>query len=88
MKKLKKIITLSNKTLAKAEQLYGSATALAEKIGVSKQVFSYWRSGKTLLPYEKAIEIFIITNGKISLYDLRSDLASLTKDFAEYHNKL
>ena len=86
--KFKRNVKRSNRALAKAEQLYGSAIALAKKIGVSKQRLNYWRSGKTLLPYDKAVAIFITTQGKISLYDLRPDLSMLTREYAKHSNKL
>lgn len=88
MNKIKTAIKCSNKALAQAERLYGSASALAKRIGVSKQCFRYWRSGKTLLPYEQAVKIFIITRGKVSLYDLRPDLSWLTEEYAKYSSKL
>lgn len=88
MTKLKKAIKCSNKALTKAEELCGSASALAKKIGVSKQCFNHWRSGKTLLPYDKAVSVFIITGGRVSLYDLRPDLSLLTRECARYSNKL
>ena len=83
MNKLKKAIKRSNKALTKAAQLYGSASALAKEIGVSKQHVSYWRSGKTLLPYDNAVKIFIATNCRVSLHDLRPDLSLLTRELED-----
>ncbi|MEI8055471.1 MAG: YdaS family helix-turn-helix protein [bacterium] len=88
MTRFKKNVKRSNRALTKAEQLYGSASELARKIGISKQRFNYWKSGKTLLPYDKAVKIFIVTDGRVSLYDLRPDLSLLTKGFARYSNNL
>jgi len=85
---LKKDIKHSNKALAKAERLYGCASSLAKKIGVSKQCYRYWRTKKTLLPLEKAMRIFIVTKGKISLYDLRPDLKFLIGEFIRTHSLL
>ena len=45
-------------------------------IGVSKQLLNYWNN--SLLPYDKAVAIYIFTDGKVSLEELRPDKVFLT----------
>jgi len=58
--------------IRKAEKMFGSEKALAEKIGVDRQRLSYWKT-VTLIPYEFAVEIFMVTGGKVTLDELRVD---------------
>lgn len=53
---------------------HGSAKQLAEQLGVSSQVIHLWRLGKRPIPPKKAVEIFLLSNGIVGLYDMRPDV--------------
>jgi len=78
VKTLKSGIIASGKAIDKASKLLGSEIILARQLGVSRHNVHYWKFN-TLLPYDKAVAIHIITNGKISLDELRPDLKLLNK---------
>ncbi len=64
----------------KAAKAIGSEKALAAKIGVSRQRLNYWKLN-TKLPYDKAVAIYVATEGLVELTELRPDLKSLTRNF-------
>lgn len=76
-----KIVEQSKRGLMKAIRLFCSTKDLALRIGISKQRINYWKSSDVLMPYEIAIKIFVATNGQISIYELRPDLADLTRQY-------
>lgn len=78
MKTFRKGIITSALAIDKASKLVGSDRRLARQIDVSSQSILYWKFN-TLLPYDKAVAIHIITNGKVSLDELRPDLKLLNK---------
>lgn len=76
---LAELVERSKRGLMKAIRLYDSTQSLAKKIGITKQRLNYWKSSTALMPYDIAIKIFIVTDGRVSLYELRPDLAGMTK---------
>ena len=72
-------IIISRNAIEKAAKIIGSETALAKKIGVSKQRLNYWKNA--LMPYDMAIAIYLITEGKVDIDELRPDKRFLTKKF-------
>ena len=81
-----KLAERSKRALMKAVRLCGSTQDLAKKIGITKQHLNYWKSGSSLIPYDIAARIFIITKGQASIYELRPDLTDVTKEFIETSN--
>ncbi len=86
MKTFKGSIAISAAALLKAAKIIGSERMLAAKIGVSRQNIQYWRAG-ALLPYNKAVETSMATNGKVGLDDLRPDLKDLNKKLIAFFSK-
>ena len=78
MKTTSEVIALIAIAIIRAERIFGSATKLAEAIGVTRQRLNYWKQNE-LLPLEMAIRIFVATYGKVSLFALRPDLKELMK---------
>ncbi|CAL7962439.1 conserved hypothetical protein [Gammaproteobacteria bacterium] len=64
--------------IRKAERIVGSATKLVQRLGVSRQRFNYWKqSGE--VPYEIAVQIYVITDGKVTIEELCPKFRFLTK---------
>jgi DNA-binding transcriptional regulator YdaS (Cro superfamily) len=80
MKRPKGAIIESADAIVKAAKIFGTEKALAEKIGVSRERLFYWKIN-TLLPYDKAVSIYIVTDGQVDINELRPDLRRLTKKF-------
>jgi len=80
MTMLKGAIIISGNAIVRAAKIVGSEKILAAKIGVSRQILNYWKF-HTLLPCDVAIRICIVTNGEISIYELRPDLKGVMKGF-------
>lgn len=78
MKTLKAGVIASGIAIDKASRLLGSARILARQLGVSRHNIRYWRFN-TLLPYDKAVAIHVITKGRVSLDELRPDLKLLNR---------
>ena len=78
MKTLKAGVIASGVAIDKASRLLGSERSLIKRLGIGRHNIRYWKFN-TLLPYDKAIAIHIITNGKVTLDELRPDLKSLNK---------
>lgn len=74
MQTLKGNLIISANAIVKAAKMFGSERALAEKIGISRELLHYWKSNKKLLHLDKAIDIYIVTGGEVSIYELRPDL--------------
>jgi hypothetical protein len=72
---------ISTRAIIKADRLIGSENALAKIIDVNRQNINYWKSSHGLPPYDKAVKICVATKGKVTLYELRPDLKSLTDDW-------
>lgn len=53
----------------------GSAE-LARRLGCSKQLVSFWRTGRQQIRAERAVEIERVTDGKILREELRPDIFS------------
>ncbi len=81
-----KLAERSKRALMMAIRLCGSTKNLAKKIGITKQRLNYWKSGTNLMHYDIAVKIFIATEGLVSLYDLRPDLADTTRKLMEIGN--
>jgi DNA-binding transcriptional regulator YdaS (Cro superfamily) len=74
-------IAVSSAAISKAAKIFGSEAALAKKIGVSKQKLNYCKD--TLLPYEMALSIYLVTDGKVDINELRPDRKPLMKQLKE-----
>ena len=61
--------------LQRAIEAAGGLTRLAERIGVSPQVVSNWRSRG--IPADRVLAVERATNGKVSRSELRPDLYPL-----------
>lgn len=59
--------------LGKAIKRAGGLTELAEKLGVTPQVVSNWRS-RGRVPAERCIEIETATDGAVTRQELRPDI--------------
>jgi DNA-binding transcriptional regulator YdaS (Cro superfamily) len=73
-------LIISRNAIIKAAKIVGSEKILAERIRVSRQILNYWKHN-TLLPYDKAIEICLVTRGEVSIYELRPDFKNKMKEF-------
>ena len=62
---------MSAKNIAKAVEIAGSQTALADLLGVSKVAVNQWLSGERPVPAGRCIAIEEATNGAVTRYDLR-----------------
>ncbi|MEA3641859.1 MAG: helix-turn-helix domain-containing protein [Lamprobacter sp.] len=60
------------KTIPALESVNG--TELAKALGVSKQAVSHWRTGRYRVPAEHCREIERLTNGAVTVYELRPDV--------------
>jgi DNA-binding transcriptional regulator YdaS (Cro superfamily) len=52
---------------------YGGS-ALAERLGVSKAAVSSWRNGRWRVPAERCRAIQELSNGAVSVHDIRPDV--------------
>lgn len=57
--------------LDRAIKIVGSATELANQIGVKKQAVTKWRRR---VPAERVLSIELATNGEVTRHELRPDL--------------
>ena len=78
MRTFRGIITQSAQGLTKAAKILGSDRKLAEKIGANRQSIRYWKN-YGLVPYDKALETSIATDGKVNPNELRPDRKELTE---------
>ena len=76
MKVPQSYILISTEAILKAERMFGSEKALAKAIGVSRQCLSYWKYN-TLLPYDIALLIYVVTKGEVDIDELRPDRKGL-----------
>lgn len=58
----------------KAIEIFGTQTALADRIGVTQGAVSYWLAGGKLVPPKRAVQIEAVTNGAVTRKELRPDL--------------
>jgi DNA-binding transcriptional regulator YdaS (Cro superfamily) len=49
-------------------------TELARRLGCSKQLVSFWRTGRQRVPAETAVDIERVTHGAVRRHELRPDL--------------
>lgn len=77
---ISEIKKISSAAICRAEKIMRSETNLAAKINTTKQNLNYWKS-HSLIPYEKAVEIHVVTYGLVNVNELRPDLKYLTKNF-------
>jgi len=82
MEILAEFVERGKRALMKAVRLCGSTQKLAEKIDITKQMLNYWKTKNSLMPYDMAVKIFIVTDGRVSLHELRPDLTVMTKKLA------
>lgn len=59
--------------IERAISIAGSATRLANQLGVSVQAVCFWRDGKRQIPAERCADIERATEGAVSRRDLRPD---------------
>jgi len=64
---------MKNQALARATTILGSATKLANKLGVSKATVSLWGRSATGVPIDQCAPIDRITNGQVTCEQLRPD---------------
>lgn len=74
---------ISTRAIIRAGRIIGSGNALAKKIGVTRQSINYWKSPLGFPPYDKAAAIYVVTNGQVSLDELRPDLKSLNDNLVK-----
>lgn len=65
-----------NPGIAAAIRLFGTQTALAERIGVGQNAVSYWLTSLKPVPPKRAVQIEAVTNGAVTRKELRPDLWS------------
>ena len=65
--------------LAEAISIVGTERLLAKKIGVPQSRIQYWKNSAKFIPYDKAIAIYLATNGRVSAESLCPDKSKLTK---------
>jgi DNA-binding transcriptional regulator YdaS (Cro superfamily) len=79
MRAFQTAITESAKAIIKAAEIIGSEKLLAEKLGMRRQKLNYWKL-YALIPYDVAVRTCVITDGKVSVDELRPDLKALTRE--------
>lgn len=60
--------------VARAIEIVGGVSALARKVGCSRQAVYNWKSGALQVPAELALKIEEATLGRVKRQDLRPDL--------------
>lgn len=64
-------------TLEESRKMIGlTQTELARRLGVQKPAVSRWESGARRIPAERAVQIELVTEGKIPRHITRPDLFS------------
>lgn len=63
--------------LIKAFEVVGSASKLADALGVTPSAVAQWKSGERPIPVERAQQIQALTRGAVTVRDLRPDLAAI-----------
>ena len=58
---------------------FGTQTALAEALDISRQKVNDWCKGRDTIKAEHAVRIQNMTQGRIDFYDLRPDLKKESK---------
>lgn len=64
---------MNNQALARATSILGSATKLANRLGVSKATVSLWGRTPKGVPIDQCAPIDRITNGEVTCEQLRPD---------------
>lgn len=80
MEVLKGILLISANAIMRAAKIVGSEKILAKKIGVSRQLLNYWKHN-TLLPFDMALAICLVTKGVVALHELRPDLKGKIREY-------
>lgn len=57
----------------------GGRKSVMTRLGVSAAVMSFWCTGKSKLPVERAIQLSQMSNGEVSFYDLIPELKNIGK---------
>lgn len=56
--------------LVKVIDYFGSQSALARELGISRNLVSQWMAGKTKIQLEHALKIQLLTRGKFKYFKL------------------
>lgn len=67
------------KKLKEAIELLGGRQAVIKRMGVSAAAMSFWCTGRSKLPTERAIQLSQISNGQVSFYDLVPEIKKIGK---------
>lgn len=63
-----------NPAVKRAVEIFGSQTALAQRLGVGQNVISYWLNEAKQVPPKRAVQLEAVTNGEVTRKELRPDL--------------
>ena len=80
MKAKKMDLLLVEVGIKKAEKYFGCADEWARRLKVKRQTFSYWKL-YGVIPCEKAMETYVLSNGSISPIELRPDLKNIINNY-------
>ena len=69
-----KQIKQSQQAVEKAIEYFGTQEKLASVLGVSQSTISKWLTNLKQISFKSAYKIDELTNGKITIHDLRPDL--------------
>lgn len=67
----------SLKALARAAAIIGSYNQIAVKLGISNAAVSGWATGKKHMSLDNAMKIQKLTNGLVTVHDLRPDISDV-----------
>lgn len=63
-----------NPGIKRAIEVFGTQTALAERMGVRQNNVSYWLNGAKDVPPKRAVQLEAVTGGVVTRKELRPDL--------------
>lgn len=63
-----------NIAVEQAIAIFETQKALADAVGVTQGMVSFWLLGKTEVTWDKAIKIEQVTRGQVTRHDLRPDI--------------
>ena len=80
MKARKIDLLLVDNGIKKAEEYFGCANEWARRLKVINQKLNYWRL-YGVIPCEKAMETYVLSNGFIDPIELRPDLKTIINNY-------